>query len=213
MRQFSSKGFIVLVMVAYAILCAIFFVQHYAWDDIFVKTMILPTLFATTLAFMRRRHGGWAIPLALAFSTMGDYAGAVDNFLTQVTLFAVAHIFYICDFWPKRRYTAGGLIGVSALVAAATLYLMHILPSVEPEAFRYAIVAYAAIIAVMASGAILQERPYRAWYIVAATLFVFSDGAIAYGMAMGQPTTLVVMPTYYAAQAIFTVLYMLRKKA
>ena len=155
----------------------------------------------------------WEVALALVFSLIGDYAGSCHNFMSQMGSFAVAHIFYICDFWPKRRYTAGGLIGVSALVAAATLYLMHILPSVEPEAFRYAIVAYAAIIAVMASGAILQERPYRAWYIVAATLFVFSDGAIAYGMAMGQPTTLVVMPTYYAAQAIFTVLYMLRKKA
>lgn len=213
MRQFSSKGFIILVMVAYAILAVIYFVQHYCWDNLFGITIALPTLFATTLTAMRRRHGGWAIPLALAFSTMGDYAGATGNFLSQVTLFAVAHIFFICDFWPNRRYTAGGLFGVSALVAATTLFMMYILPAVEPQTFRYAMIVYAFIIALMASAAILQESKYRGWYIAAALLFVISDGAIAYGMAKGQTVTAVIMPTYYAAQAIFTVLYMLRKRA
>lgn len=213
MRQFSSRGYIVLVMVAYCILATIYFVQHYAWDNIFGITVALPTLFATTLTAMRRRHGGWFIPLALAFSMLGDYAGSTDNFTMQVAMFAVAHIFFICDFWPKRRYTAGGVIGALALVVAATLYVMYILPSIEPAAFRQAIVIYAIIIAFMATAAILQERKYRLWYIVAALLFVFSDGAIAYGMAMGQATTHLVMPTYYAAQAIFTVLYMLRKQS
>ncbi|MBP3290077.1 MAG: lysoplasmalogenase [Alistipes sp.] len=213
MRQFSSRGYIVLVMIAYCILATIYFVQHYAWDNIFGITVALPTLFATTLTAMRRRHGGWFIPLALGFSMLGDYAGSTDNFTMQVAMFAVAHIFFICDFWPKRRYTAGGVIGALALVVAATLYVMYILPSIEPAAFRQAIVIYAIIIVFMATAAILQERKYRLCYIVAALLFVFSDGAIAYGMAMGQATTHLVMPTYYAAQAIFTILYMLRKQS
>ena len=212
MRQFSSKGFIVLVMVAYTILCAIYFVQHYAWDNIFGETILLPTLFATTLAFMRRRHGGWFIPLALAFSTMGDFAGAMDNFIAQVSFFAVASIFFICDFKPYRSYTASGVIGVCALVCAATTFLMYILQSVPSETFRYAIGIYAVIIALMAAAAILQERKYRSWYIIAALLLVLSDSAIAYSIAKGVNTTLFVMPTYYAAQAIFTVLYMLRKR-
>lgn len=200
-------------MIAYAILAAIYFVQHYCWDNIFGITIALPTLFATTLTAMRRRHGGWAIPLALAFSTMGDYAGATGSFMSQVTLFAVAHIFFICDFWPYRRYTAGGLFGVSALVAVVTLCMMHILHSIEPQMFRHAMVAYAFIITFMASAAILQDRQYRGWYVAAALLFVVSDAAIAYGMAKGVGLTAVIMPTYYAAQAIFTVLYMLRKRA
>lgn len=212
MRQFSSTGFIVLVMVAYSILATIYFVQHYCWENIFAITIALPTLFATTLTAMRRRHGGWFIPLALGFSTLGDYAGAMDNFFAQVAFFAVAHIFFIADFLPQHRFTKNRIAGVVALVALASLFIVYLMPSIEPAAYKYAIVAYALIIATMASSAIIQDRQYRGWYILAAVLFVMSDSAIAYRIATGYDATFFIMPTYYTAQAIFTVLYMLRKR-
>lgn len=214
MRQFSSRGFITLVMVAYCILAAIFFVQYYCWNNIFHLTLALPTLFATTLVAMRRRHGGWFIPLALGFSTLGDYAGAIDNFLVQVAMFAMAHIFYIADFIPYRKFSKGRAVAIVALVAVVLAYLGYIVPSVTLSSFRYAIIAYSVIIATMGSTVILQTRENRGWYIVAALLFIFSDGVIAYTMVSDcKDATLLIMPTYYAAQAIFTVLYMLRKRA
>ena len=214
MRQFSSRGFITLVMVAYCILAAIFFVQYYCWNNIFHLTLALPTLFATTLVAMRRRHGGWFIPLAFGFSTLGDYAGAIDNFLVQISMFAVAHIFFIADFWPYRSNTKGRAIAVGVLVCIVLACLCYIVPMVAIPSFRYAILIYAILITLMCSTAIRQTREHRGWYIVAALLFVFSDSVIAYSMVSNcKDATLLIMPTYYAAQAIFTVLYMLRKRA
>ena len=145
MRQFRSAGFITLAMVAYAILAAIYFVQYYCWDDIFGIVMPLPTLFAATLCFMRRRHGGWSIPLALAFSTLGDYAGAVDNFLLQVSMFAVAHIFFICDFLPKRKFSAIKLLAIVGIAVAAGLYLNFVTAHIAEPAFSRAIIIYGII--------------------------------------------------------------------
>lgn len=213
MRQFSSRGFIVLVMVAYAILCAIYFVQHYCWDNIFGAVIALPTLFATTLCFMRRRHGGWAIPLALLFSTLGDYAGAMDNFLAQLSLFAVAHIFFICDFLSKYRLSWWRSLALVATALVTGGYLGFIIAYISNPMMKNAVVIYGIVIWLMAASTIVQQRQYRGWYIVAALLFVFSDSVIAYGFVEQLPyATLLIMPTYYAAQAIFTVLYMLRKR-
>lgn len=214
MRQFRSAGFITLAMVAYAILATIYFVQYYCWDDVFGIVMPLPTLFAATLCFMRRRHGGWSIPLALAFSTLGDYAGAVDNFLLQVSMFAVAHIFFICDFLPKRKFSAIKLLAIVGIAVAAGLYLNFVTAHIAEPAFSRAIIIYGIIIWLMAASAILQQRRHSGWYIVAALLFIFSDGVIAYGFVEKLPyATALIMPTYYAAQAIFTVLYMQRKES
>lgn len=214
MRQFRSAGFITLAMVAYAILATIYFVQYYCWDDIFSIVMPLPTLFAATLCFMRRRHGGWFIPLALAFSTLGDYAGAVDNFLLQVSMFAVAHIFFICDFLPKRKFSAIKLLAIVGIAVAAGLYLNFVTAHIAEPTFSRAIIIYGIIIWLMAASAILQQRRHSGWYIVAALLFIFSDGVIAYGFVEKLPyATALIMPTYYAAQAIFTVLYMQRKES
>lgn len=214
MRQFSSKGFISLVMVAYTILCAIYFIQHFCWDNIFGEVIALPTLFATTLAFMRRRHGGWLIPLALAFSTMGDYAGATDNFLAQVTLFAAAHIFFICDFSPHHKFSPLRVLAALGLAVVAGVYLWFVGSHITQREICLSIAIYGCIIWLMGSTAIMQERQHRGWYIVAALLFIFSDSVIAYGFVEQLPyATLLIMPTYYAAQAIFTVLFMLRQRA
>lgn len=214
MRQFSSKGFITLAMVAYAILAAIYFVQHYCWDNIFGIVIALPTLFAATLCFMRRRHGGWSIPLALAFSTLGDYAGAVDDFLLQVSMFAVAHIFFICDFLPKRKVSPTKIVAIVGIGVAVGFYLRFVASHIAEPAFSRAIIIYGIIIWLMAASAILQQRRHSGWYIVAALLFIFSDGVIAYGFVQKLPyATALIMPTYYAAQAIFTVLYMQRKES
>lgn len=214
MRQFSSKGFITLAMVAYAILAAIYFVQHYCWDNIFGIVIALPTLFAATLCFMRRRHGGWSIPLALAFSTLGDYAGAVDDFLLQVSMFAVAHIFFICDFLSKRKFSPAKIVAIVGIGVAVGFYLRFVASHIAEPAFSRAIIIYGIIIWLMAASAILQQRRHSGWYIVAALLFIFSDGVIAYGFVQKLPyATALIMPTYYAAQAIFTVLYMQRKES
>ena len=214
MRQFSSKGFISLAMVAYTILCTIYFVQHYCWDNIFGVVIALPTLLATTLCFMRRRHGGWCIPLALAFSTMGDYAGAMDNFLAQLSLFAVAHIFFINDFLPRHKLSWRKLIAIVIVAVVIGFYLSFIVRHVGDVTIKSAIIIYGIIIWLMAVSAIAQSCRHAGWYILAALLFVFSDGVIAYGFVEQLPyATALIMPTYYAAQAIFTVLYMQRKLA
>ena len=78
-----------------------FIAEHSSWF------IAMPTLFLGLATLAHSREGGWAIPAALFLSAIGDYQGSEHNFILQVLFFALAHIFYIVDFLPKRLSLVG----------------------------------------------------------------------------------------------------------
>lgn len=199
--------------IVFLILAALFFYQklfiaEHTWRWI----IALPTLTLSLLTLRFSRECGLFIPAALLASTVGDYYGSESLFILQVAFFAVAHIFYIADFLPRRRVTKGRIAAAATFLAAAILYVGHIITNIPFGVNSIAIGIYGIIIATMGITAIIQQRKHRGWYIVAALLFVFSDGVIAYGF-VGEiaHSTLWIMTTYYTAQALFALLATTRK--
>ena len=174
--------------------------------------MVLPTLFASAAAFTHGRKGGWLIPLALLFSAAGDYGGAIDAFIPQVSCFAVAHIFYICDFIPRCRLSVGKLLGAVLYSLPLIAYLIFVVMRTGSSAEAVAISIYGAIILTMGLSTLFQERNYKWLYLLAATIFVLSDAVIVYIRVVDSLpyAGTIIMATYYAAQGIFLTLHSLR---
>ena len=174
--------------------------------------MIVPTLVAAAAAFTHAAKGGWLIPLALLCSAAGDYGGAVDAFIPQVTCFAIAHSFYIDDFAPRYRFSRGRC--VAAIIYSLPLlgYLLFILMHSHSIEESVVVGIYGAIILTMGLATIFQERKHRTWYIVAATIFIFSDSVIVYTRFIDSlpHAGTFIMATYYTAQGLFLTLHALR---
>ena len=177
--------------------------------------MVVPTLFASAVAFTHGKGGGWLIPAALLFSVAGDYGGAVDAFIPQVSCFAIAHILYICDFAPRCRFSPKKVVGAVAYSLPLFGYLAFILSSSHSSTESVAVGLYGVIIFSMGIATIFQERRHRAWYIVAAIIFIFSDAVIGYVRFVGAipHAGRIIMSTYYAAQGAFLTLHSLRHSA
>ena len=175
--------------------------------------MIVPTLVAALAALAHAKKGGYLIPLALLASTAGDYGGAIDAFIPQVACFAVAHILFISDFLPRWRFSTGKLCGAILFALPLLAYLVFILTHSHNAVESIAIGAYGAIIFTMGISTIFQERNHRAWYIVAASIFIFSDAVIVYIRFIGSlpEAGRIIMSTYYAAQGVFLTLHSLRR--
>ena len=93
----------------------------------------VPTLFAAVATATNIKDGGIMIPLALLASAAGDYAGSTGNFIMQVAFFAVAHIFYICDFGPRRAAIRSNLGYATALAVITIGYLGFVLAHIESQ--------------------------------------------------------------------------------
>lgn len=174
--------------------------------------MVIPTLFASLAAFVHARRGGWLIPLALLASAAGDYGGAVDAFLPQVACFALAHIIYLCDFVPHCRFSRGKCIGSTLYSLPLVAYLIFVLTRTSSAIEQIAIGCYGLIILSMGLATIFQERTHKWWYVVAATIFIFSDAVIVYVRVVDSlpHAGTIIMATYYAAQGAFLALHSMR---
>lgn len=175
--------------------------------------MVVPTLVASIAAFTHRKRGGLLIPLALLASAAGDYGGAIDAFIPQVSCFAIAHILYICDLIPRCSISRRGVVGAIAYSLPLLGYLAFILmhsPSIEESV---AVGVYGVIILTMGLSTIFRKRSKnRIWYILAASTFIFSDAVIVYTRFIDSlpHAGTIIMSTYYAAQGIFLTLHSLR---
>ena len=186
-------------------LAALFFYQKLCIEEHTWRWVIaLPIVTLAVMALRFSRKGGILIPAALLSSAVGDYYGSEGIFLLQVLFFAIAHIFYISDFAPRRKVTKRRAVAAECFSAAVAIYVATIISQIPFGINSIAIALYAIIIIAMGCSAIFQQREHRGWYIVAAMLFCFSDGVIAYGFVGEVPhATLWIMTTYYAAQFIF----------
>lgn len=201
----NKKIFNTAYVVLFLILAAVFFAIR-GW---FVA---VPTLFAAVAAATNCKQGGCMIPLALLASAAGDYAGSTGNFIMQVAFFAVAHIFYICDFAPRRAKERNNLRYAVPLGVVTISYLGFVLAHIESHIEFVAVAVYGLIIFTMGVTAIFQQRSRKWWYVAAALLFILSDSLIVYGKYIGTipHRSTWIMTTYYAAQGIFMTLQLKR---
>ena len=83
----NSKLYFFEIIVVYIILALYFFIaDHSSWF------IAVPTLLLSLATLAHSRQGGWAIPVALFFSAIGDYQGSEHNFILQVLFFAFAFV-------------------------------------------------------------------------------------------------------------------------
>ena len=179
------------------------------------RFVAIPTLFAMFATTLNFRRGGWLIPLALLASATGDWAGAMGEFIAQVSFFALAHIFYIADFAPQWRFSKKRLLPLIIFSAVVLPFLGYVLTHIANQAELIAVGVYGVIIYSMGFTAMMQNRPHSWLYAVAATLFIFSDSCIAYNRFVEHipHANTIIMTTYYAAQGIFCALHLSRKSA
>lgn len=202
----KSKIYNTAAVVVYLLLATTFFFVR-GW---FVA---VPTLFAAVATATNGKIGGNMIPLALLASAAGDYAGSTGNFIMQVAFFAVAHIFYIWDFAPRRASLRSNVRYATLLAAFTIGYLSFVLAHIESQVEFVAVAIYGLIIFTMGATSIFQQRPLKWWYVVAAVLFIVSDSFIVFGKYVAKIPygNIWVMTTYYAAQGIFMTLHLKRK--
>ena len=153
----------------------------------------------------------WQMSLATLFSALGDYYGSCDNFILQMSFFALAHVFMIWFFTQRyfrkvemdKKLTgkAKGYIAMVFFCAAAllTLIFTRVVPEVNPGVIRTGVCIYACLICGMMVSALMQRSSL---YAIGAVLFVFSDFIIAWHKFV-EPVPYrryLVMVTYYIAQ-------------
>lgn len=185
-----------------------FIAEHSSWF------IAMPTLFLGLATLAHSREGGWAIPAALFLSAIGDYQGSEHNFILQVLFFALAHIFYIVDFLPKRNLSNRNKYVASIPYIYAVAFLILLISHMNHAVEMVAVVIYALIIATMGASALVMEIKHKWWYVIAAVLFIFSDSVIVYNKYIEHipNASLWIMTTYYAAQGLFATLCLLRRK-
>ena len=160
------------------------------------------------------RQGGWAIPAALFLSAIGDYQGSEHNFILQILFFAMAHIAYIVDYLPKRKFTKLNKALAIIPFVYAIVFLSKLIPNMNNGVEIGAVISYAIMIAIMGSSALMLDIKHKWWYVAATTLFIFSDSVIVYNKYIERipNASMVIMTTYYAAQGLFASLCLLRRK-
>lgn len=185
-----------------------FIAEHSSWF------IAMPALFLGFATLAHSREGGWAIPAALFLSAIGDYQGSEHNFILQVLFFALAHIFYIVDFLPKRNLSNRNKYVASIPYIYAVAFLILLISHMNHAVEMVAVVIYALIIATMGASALVMEIKHKWWYVIAAVLFIFSDSVIVYNKYIEHipNASLWIMTTYYAAQGLFATLCLLRRK-
>lgn len=185
-----------------------FIAEHSSWF------IAMPALFLGLATLAHSREGGWAIPAALFLSAIGDYQGSEHNFILQVLFFALAHIFYIVDFLPKRNLSNRNKYVASIPYIYAVAFLILLISHMNHAVEMVAVVIYALIIATMGASALVMEIKHKWWYVIAAVLFIFSDSVIVYNKYIEHipNASLWIMTTYYAAQGLFATLCLLRCK-
>ena len=185
-----------------------FIAEHSSWF------IAMPALFLGFATLAHSREGGWAIPAALFLSAIGDYQGSEHNFILQVLFFALAHIFYIVDFLPKRNLSNRNKYVASIPYIYAVAFLFLLISHMNHAVEMVAVVIYALIIATMGASALVMEIKHKWWYVIAAVLFIFSDSVIVYNKYIEHipNASLWIMTTYYAAQGLFATLCLLRRK-
>lgn len=211
-----NKGQKIALVAGFLILAVLyFFVGDWGCDWLICRRWVaVPTLFATVATALNFKRGGWLIPLALLASSVGDWAGAMGEFIFQIAFFAVAHIFYIADFASKCKFSVKRIVALVLFSAIVLPFLGYVLMHIGDRVEMISVAIYGVLIYSMGFTALIQNRKFSILYAIAAMLFIFSDSCIAYNRFVDHipNATMWIMTTYYAAQGIFCTLHLTREE-
>ena len=154
------------------------------------------------------------LPIALLLSACGDIAGEHGALITQIGFFAAAHIAFICHFLRYRKISRGRVAATAIWAVIMLLFGTFIVSHISSTTISIACSLYVVIIGSMVASTLFIDSKYRAWYITAALIFVFSDSCIAWNRFIEKfdGAGLAIMTTYFTAQLIFATLYLTEKK-
>lgn len=158
-----------------------------------------------SVAVMTTRQ--WVLlPFAAAFllSAAGDVMGAIDLFIPQMLLFALAHGAYIGYFLPRMQRRPG-VWSLSVTMALLLSLIVLIVPHISESNEQVGVVIYGVIIGAMLYCVMQYRGACDVGFRCAALLFIFSDAVIAWCRFVGPVPgrTYIVMLTYYLAQYLF----------
>ena len=212
-----------LLLAAAAVLALIYWVQFChrgaSWPKSAVKTISV-----ALLAVAASLSGGPVLlTVALALCALGDYLLSRDSeaqFMAGVGAFAAGHIAYVALFLTHpdsdvARLATVANLGVIAMLAVFGAGMMRLLWSRAGD-MRGPVMGYIPVILAMAI-AVLAVAPHAplAWALPAAALFLISDTTLSLDLFVlrdGSARRLapfVVWPTYWLAQAGFTLAFAL----
>lgn len=212
----GRRTWLMVLTVLFALSVVIYFgnwnigISHWLLKDI-SKTLPLCVLTIVTWLAAGRRLA--IMPLAFLFSMLGDLAGEHRNFILQIGMFAIAHIFFIANFSRRAKLDKTAYVGAIIIAIVAIALGVTIMPNIAKPIEQYACSSYILLISIMAISAVAQQSAYRWWYVVAAVLFMFSDSCIAWNRYIAKipHAGVVIMTTYFAAQYIFARQYIKEK--
>lgn len=165
------------------------------------KTAPVLSLSIATLFCSNRK----LISLALLLSAAGDLAGEKGAFIAQISLFALAHIVYILDFTKLATFNRRSSIIISLWAVVVVIFGIFVIGNINSSLLKVACALYMIIIGTMAATTFAINSRYRALYVIAALLFVFSDSCIAWNKFVEHfaGAGVAIMSTYFAAQGLF----------
>ena len=187
-------------------------ISHWFVKDI---TKTLPLCVLTIVTWLAGGRRLAIMPLAFLFSMLGDLAGEHRNFILQIGMFAIAHIFFVVKFSRRAKFDKTTYIWAIIVAIIAIILGLTIVPNIAKPIEQYACSSYILLISIMAISAVAQHSAYRWWYIVAAALFMFSDSCIAWNRYIEKipHAGVIIMTTYFAAQYLFARQYIKEKYA
>ena len=130
----------------------------------------------------------WQMTFAMLFSCLGDYMGAVGNFMGQMGAFALAHVFLILYFLSRYRLGVErrkyGRLSTRYKIAATILVLplvifalVKIFPHVPEGVMSCGVLIYALLISFMLWCALQQRSKV---FALGGALFLASDMILAW---------------------------------
>ncbi|MDP4152898.1 MAG: lysoplasmalogenase family protein [Bacillota bacterium] len=179
------------------------------------QTLATLTCAAVLLLFggLQVLQKGWAVPLALAVSVVGDYFlstrhGIPNTFIKGIACFFVAHALFTTFFILNGRH---GVIRWAALgvglAGGLIYYFVRLLPHISAAPMRVAVLLYLVISFCSLAFALDLNAPLipLAIIVLGVMTLLFSDTLIAEQVFAGRAGKLPIIPTYLASHMLITV--------
>lgn len=167
-----------------------------------ISIWIPVALLAVTCAASNGQYR-WLGALALAASAVGDVFGGRGMLLPQIGSFTIAQILYAVIFISIGKWNARRIPMALIPLAIAAVVGSRVLPNTS-GVFTVGLCVYITVIVAMSVSAMFVER--KGWWmlVVGVLLFVLSDSVIAWNLFVERipRAGLIIMTTYYAAQAL-----------
>ncbi|MGY4708617.1 lysoplasmalogenase [Mycolicibacterium sp. CBM1] len=173
-----------------------------------VKALMAVLLAVAAASHPIRRERRWLVG-ALLFSAAGDFFLAMPwwqpSFVLGLGSFLVAHLCYLGALLPLRGNSRPRLLGAAVLLAACAGLLVWFWPRLVADGLTIPVTVYIAVLATMASAALLAVLP-TPWTALGAVTFAVSDGMIGVGRFVVDSSALQVSIwwVYATAQVLIT---------